>query len=1309
MIYIPPNIKFFLEYSEYLKYQPLPYPYEGFDKFSSMDEIFNSQKLFILAEPGFGKTELLKKIVETTSFESMMLDLKNINYTISLKENIDNQNKFPNSIKTKNFVFNDLAKVIICLDALDEVPSQNLSNVFDMIRTFVTKYTKVKIYISCRRLYFDNYEQIFSQFQFKYLGIYSFTNRQIYEYLLGNGFSQDNITRILKDFFRQSKQAIIQTPRYLSLLSSYLSENGITNFEDMNRLDLFEYFIYKKLEKESAVTMKNNIAIVKRTLEKLALIMEIHQSNKISIDEYMTILGEINDNLSVSLLNNFDIREFFDKSLLKNNIDSIEFENTEFQEYLAAKEINRFGKIEQTTFDLVVMQQIREIHPSWFNVLNYLVEMNVNLLKPILDFGMKDNGIVDSSFFQLITNANAQLLSAENRVQIFENVINYYQENHLSIEYELTRNLSNYYLGQHFNFLKNNFEKFLPEVNQNVVEIRNIFAIVFEILEKHLFETNQRKFWKEMAFEIINDKHADLNLRRELLYISRYLRDKALIKEMLSIWSSVDEQTKDIILNLSIELDPNNPNTINHIIEGLKYESAHSIYGIKKITDLIQLKTLFSTIASNDDVVENFYRRINTNDSNSIIAKLRESIDDEIILVLKDFIIKSFSNSNANYVFHVEFPYLLSELISENDENFIFEFMKRLKDADVNSTFGLSNLFRYMLKESQIKDFIDKAKEIYGDDFVALQTLLRTNGFNMKIYEKGREYFPKEYEQYELKTKENKSKDGNEFKVYNDFKTLLDFSSNKNFYSDVFVRFAGKSNIINKYIDKESSKKLIDLTTYVLKDFDPLSSGFKIETVDTVKFHPWINFYGECIICADLLKIDVCEFRQNIINFVPFAFDDALQSIFNVVKSITSEEFVPLLKVYEEKIGDLWKYMTDNFLKFVQRYNLVEAVPTIKGLIDLKDSILDSRHINYKVRAIQLIESISPDISFLKQIFQKYFKEKDSTLLAITANELLIVNYNDEDSIKWRMKEIKDRSKKANFNNELKDRIFSSPLMKVTNPKLETLYLEFLDSSFKIQKKNKEYGAYMRETVINYFDNLRIYKSFSPLFTLEKFIKKFEEENGFGWLYENLRRLKRNYLVYIGKPETMMESVLKYNMIKARQFEKISTSLELFEVIKRMIKFELNNWIKGEGIKLISNLEDKLKFDETALQKLIRLQFENILLKNGFRKEEINIQRESQLLDDSRTDFLVGYGFVTPILIELKLSSNSDLKGIDLNRKKSFKKLRQYITDCEVDYAILLIYCDENWIEEKWHKFIDKIIKFCKNIEKVEVIGIPTN
>ena len=165
-----------------------------------------------------------------------------------------------------------------------------------------------------------------------------------------------------------------------------------------------------EIEDKKLNTQKRNI--IKRVLEKLALVMEIYQTNILKKDELMTFFDDLRSDLKASLLQQIPLEVFYDETVLKDNIDTIEFDNTEFQEYLAAKEIIRLGHPQQVIFDLSVDPELREIYPSWFNTLTFVIELDISLLKPILDFGShKRRGwIQDEEYHRFLTRVNLHQL-----------------------------------------------------------------------------------------------------------------------------------------------------------------------------------------------------------------------------------------------------------------------------------------------------------------------------------------------------------------------------------------------------------------------------------------------------------------------------------------------------------------------------------------------------------------------------------------------------------------------------------------------------------------------------------------------------------------------------------------------------------------------------------------------------------------------------------------------------------------------------------------------------------------------------------
>src|SRR5260370_38958541 len=111
------------------------------------------------------------------------------------------------------------------------------------------------------------------------------------------------------------------------------------------------------------------------------------------------------------------------------------------------------------------------------------------------------------------------------------------------------------------------------------------------------------------------------------------------------------------------------------------------------------------------------------------------------------------------------------------------------------------------------------------------------------------------------------------------------------------------------------------------------------------------------------------------------------------------------------------------------------------------------------------------------------------------------------------------------------------------------------------------------------------------------------------------------------------------------------------------MEIDLTRWIEAEGAydRLLSGkvFRRKVQQYEKLVQKTLKSQIEIILLKRGF---QIDVHRESQLLDDKQTDLLIRYGNVGPVIIEVKQTSNTDKQMSKPKRWQSFIRLKQRMT-----------------------------------------------
>jgi hypothetical protein len=240
----------------------------------------------------------------------------------------------------------------------------------------------------------------------------------------------------------------------------------------------------------------------------------------------------------------------------------------------------------------------------------------------------------------------------------------------------------------------------------------------------------------------------------------------------------------------------------------------------------------------------------------------------------------------------------------------------------------------------------------------------------------------------------------------------------------------------------------------------------------------------------------------------------------------------------------------------------------------------------------------------------------------------------------------------------------------------EDKYLELLDSAVEVWGRGKEfyaYAQYMWEIVYSHFENLKEHRSYNPLKLLEKRVADLKDKDGANWLASSMVRLRRSYLMYLGKPKNFSEAIRKYNEARKFSDKNILNSADLFQHLKDAIETDLRRWIEGEGAYSIIVSEKKYKGNaeyEKLIQKTIKTQLEYILMKRDFR---VDITREAQLLNDKRTDFTVRYGFVGPIVLEIKLSSHSDIRSSKVEQTESYESMGKYMNGYGASHGIFLI------------------------------------
>jgi hypothetical protein len=356
---------------------------------------------------------------------------------------------------------------------------------------------------------------------------------------------------------------------------------------------------------------------------------------------------------------------------------------------------------------------------------------------------------------------------------------------------------------------------------------------------------------------------------------------------------------------------------------------------------------------------------------------------------------------------------------------------------------------------------------------------------------------------------------------------------------------------------------------------------------------------------------------------------------------------------------------------------------------------------------------LNPDEIFFEEVFEKYkIIEDASRRLAEDANKYLIEIFSNSDAINWRFKQLIERNhpfqRRMEMHEvdaeekELKKMGFAQPIRSLKDPSYLNSFIELLDKSFEIYQKGdkySDYANYLWEVIAHYLVNLKENRNYRPLNQVEKFVMENSSRPGINWFAERLRKLKREYMNYIGKPKSFPECIKQYNRLKEWQYLDISNSRDLFEILKDVIENDLRKWIETEGAYRF--IRDARGRQEDLIQKTLKTQLENSMLRRGLR--DADFIREPQLLDAQRPDFLIYYGFIGPVLIEIKRLDNSEIQN-ESKRLSYGEKLKKYMEGFNVDFGIYLIVSIKE--DDKLDDYLKLVRESFEEYTKMAVIGL---
>jgi hypothetical protein len=537
--------------------------------------------------------------------------------------------------------------------------------------------------------------------------------------------------------------------------------------------------------------------------------------------------------------------------------------------------------------------------------------------------------------------------------------------------------------------------------------------------------------------------------------------------------------------------------------------------------------------------------------------------------------------------------------------------------------------------------------------------------------------------------------------LYTQFRRLLK-PKQKTFDGDVFKFYLKHYDELVPLIKPAEHAEIREIIRNIITNVQPETFRIIVKNdKDRVNYQLnnswWFNFGFFVRIALFLGETEILRAnREKIIKYLPLLRDyngeniDVTSHVMVFLGALTTTDVSILLAYCKDRDDDYLFGATGSFIDLIKDHQLISLLPFLQKIIGSEITTEFE-----KVKALKCYRDISDhqtaDRDYLTQLFGQF--ERDDQLkrqLGDLANEILIRTYKEEYAIKWRFNELKNRKilmadepVRSNgiraypeWEVELDKPQFGKCLYDNSDSGVQQQMIGLLEYGLTIRDldSHKRYSEYLLVIVYEYFEHNNDLKNINKVKgTLAKpeFIGTAIAFKG------HLVKLEKQLSEVLARHETISDPIRIYNFIQTTRYLPVYNQKALSEVVNAAV-IDMENFVvnKGYAHTALQLSGDKTSkgtqlFNEDILQKTLAVALENNLMRRGIR--ELDIIREAQLSDDQRLDLLVKYGFIGPVMIELKLLHNPEIQNKE-KRRVYLNKLIKYKQGIGADHAIYLIF-----------------------------------
>ena len=965
----------------------------------SIDKLLEEYFVCVVGEPGIGKSRLVDEIKKRIS-----------------------ANIYPCSASKFNPTDVPAEKKYCIVDALDEVEGNSFYDILQSIKQYKEENLDAKILFTCRKHYVASYAKYFSDCRnLRFVEI-----RRLNENEVMNVVNSHCCLTTIENINKSPKlRELITIPRYLTFLLECDEQKG----GSLNIGELFEYMIARSIQaaikfRKGIKYNENNRILVQRTLEKVAFVMEISRRDQISKDELYTILDGIKGNMTQMLTANFDLL-VFQSRILKDTNGVLQFENTELQEYLAAKELCRQDNIESMLYDVAVHRELKHIYPNWNDVIPHIsysddrIQTFINVFKLIVSY---ESNLDNKSFENLLKYVDSSVLSLQQKEDLFSIIFEHYQRIPAYIMWKgsISQLLQECYTTGC------DVQMLLPFEYLNKIQLSNIYVILDAIVENNNLSKCVSAHWIEAANELMATDDDEKWLAALNLYNALKCTDE-LIKLSKS-YCGFTQQLKEKYCEVTgygkfVETD-----VVDCWLNDCYTGNPYAINAVLCIEDLATIIYAYNKILEDDKLYEFF------NKKGALVVCYELYLKKQFDIVWKgdtdsrQLITRIIAGliSNHSHTTHSVINVAVKQILLEEATGSLFI-------ASFERKWDLEDLFRHFDAElidielvSSLDKLLPEEKSVIGNKDHILTTLIykirNDAGKKASIKDYVKRYSAA-FERWDKESSEieNEKVNSQNQQLIEAYQNISD--PNISQYDRYEAAFELSNNI--EFVRKQDHQPLIDAIKSFFKELDLDQMTVKRNTYNSFTLHlslPKIPCFAKilyCLNCKDLLndyRIILAKTLPSICVTRNYDTREIKEIYRSVIGSISDDEKKQLVEWWKSREDDFMDISSDDIFACITDYGIEALSYKLEEYIEQYKA---NQNLDYSIAASKALDVISDynywDINKYRDLFGS-LKDDGITSIKMKCNGIMIEKFKDTDAIKWRMEYLKNNVVKSLHN-----------------------------------------------------------------------------------------------------------------------------------------------------------------------------------------------------------------------------------------------------------------------------------------------------